>query len=656
MMINKHLQNQLDSSYCSLLPDDIKKDLESEYLTMSSVGVENNEDQNKFLLILNHIPEIAKSIFDIIINNKMALAVAAEVFKNKEKMPIDTLLGLIEAIDLALNKMLPSEIKPKIAYPQPNSMLELPKYDMTRWVSATHKIYSIVAKGHSEQEAKEIVLGSWDKREKMDYNQWLKFYKEKTPEKYPKLASFDSELTLAGVPANSLKAVLPAPSGFGYNKSYPGVPQNLPHSTNDVSDVRDKIETQRRKIISRLNSAEKMLSSIDGQMFAGPDQEFMLKLLQDLKRRIQTANKRTVNSSLFEDHIIRTANQLRFEGKRQAAGFFYKIAQLPPLGAPAGGLGGPGGLLDGSSGGVPGEASETLSKGDKKETEEILREFFDNLKRGVNDKDDTPEEREALEKAEESVEVPAPEVPAPEAPQASEVGEGDVSIEALPDEPVFEDGKEAADVWDMVMKIAQVPSPPTQAPSPSAPPQPQQFQEQSSNVTGNNTEDVIDAALNNITVQDVIKKLETLVTIYNQRDISRQLAVLDIMMDRLGLASFFPALGEAMGKALEANQYIGNRLEEVLGKLKGSLDMPQTTQWIETPRQENPATAGIRSKLEHDQNQEDQRKDMRKQKELAKMQGSGGPNVSPAADGKVPEAEMKEPVSRVEKQPKIETR
>jgi len=653
--MSKHLQNQLDSSYCDLLPDNIKKDLESEYMTMSSVGVDNDEDQNKFFMILNHVPQVAKSIFDIVLNNKTALAIAAEVFRNKEKIPIDTLLGLIEAIDLALKKMMPFDIRPKIAYPQPNSRLELPRYDLTRWVSATHKIYSLVAKGHSEQEARQIVLGSWDKREKMDYDQWVKFYKEKTPEKYPKLASFNSELMLAGVPANSLKAVLPAPSGFGYNRVPPGLPQNLPQSTNDVSDVRDKIETQRSKIISRLNSAEKMLASMDGQLFAGEDQELMLKLLQDLKRRIQTANKLTVKSSLFEDHIFRTANQLRFQGKNKAAGFFFKIAQLPPLGAPPGG--GAGGLFGGPTDDSGGDSLTPAPSGDKKETEELLREFFDNLKRGVNDKDDTPEEREKLEQEEAQNQVqPAPvPSPAPEVAVSEEVQEPELS----------EDGK-AASAFDEYLKIGsgiwkQAQLPPRQQPlKPAAPAKPASVEidgPEGQVIPNDNTDEVIDAALNSITVQNVIRRLEMLVSIYNQREISRQLAFLDIMMDRLGLASFFPQLGEAMGKALEGNQYIGNRLEEILGKLKGSVNVPSATEWVDTPRQDNPATAGIRNRLQQEEDQEEQRKEMRKQKDLAKMQqGQSGPNTAPVADGKVPEVEIREPVSRVEKQPAIQTR
>ena len=53
---------------------------------------------------------------------------------------------------------------------------------------------------------------------------------------------------------------------------------------------------------------------MDGQLFAGDDQEFMLKLLQDLKRKVQTANKIRLRSSLFEDYIYRTANFLLVHG------------------------------------------------------------------------------------------------------------------------------------------------------------------------------------------------------------------------------------------------------------------------------------------------------------------------------------------------------
>ena len=165
-----------------------------------------------------------------------------------------------------------------------------------------------------------------------------------------------------------------------------------------------------------------------------------------------------------------------------------------------------------------------------------------------------------------------------------------------------------------------------------------------------NTDDVIEAALRNVSVKDVITRLEMLVSIYNQREISRQLAVLDIMMDRIGLASFFPSLGEAMSKALEANQYIGNRLEEILTKLKGSVDIPSASNWIENRQEDHPETAGIRQRLEEEDAQEEQRKQMRKEREMARLQ-----DQAPAAKTQDELTALPQP-SHVEKVAPIKTR
>jgi hypothetical protein len=182
-------------------------------------------------------------------------------------------------------------------------------------------------------------------------------------------------------------------------------------------------------------------------------------------------------------------------------------------------------------------------------------------------------------------------------------------------------------------------------------------------VPDDNTDDIIDAALKNVTIDDVVSRLEMLVSVYNQREISRQLAILDIMMDRLGLASFFPALGEAMSKALEANQYIGNRLEGILGKVKGSVGVPDANKWIEpTPEKPNPQTAGIQQRLQQQEDEEEKRKEMRKQKDLAKMQGGGqqqvpvGPETAAAAGPPVGQAPELQRPARVEKAPPIRTR
>jgi hypothetical protein len=651
--MNNHLKLQLDSNNCELLPNDVRGGVFADFEIMSHLGIDNDEDQNKFFLIRNHVPEILNLIFKTRLNEKLERLLAAEVFKNRDKLPIGTLLELIEAIDLALKKMIPENIRPKIAYPQPNQRQPQTQYDIGRWVDSTRKIYSLMSKGYTATQAKESVIENWERSEQMDYEQWLKFYKEQVPEKYPKLAFDMSEPLLGGLPVNTLKAIMPTPNGQGHAvKVPPGLPQHL---STDVADVRDMIESQRKKLIGRLNAAEKLLSSMDGQLFAGDDQELMLKLLQDLKRKIQIANKRTVKSSLFEDHIYRIANLLKAQGKNSAAGFFFKVAQLGDLGAPIGED------LLGMEPEPTSNQTPSTNQSNKQETHDLLKEFFDNIKRGVNDMDDTVEERRELEKERnKTVQTPSTPVEPPPLPENTvseeSAPEGNSEENAPPPPPITamidvdDQIKIGGGYWHSTIKFAQVPPRPAPVSRPTPRPAPIVEGGESDGIESDNTDDIIEAALRNVTINDVINRLEMLVSIYNQREISRQLAILDIMMDRLGLASFFPSLGEAMSKALEANQYIGNRLSEILAKVKGSVDAPGASEWIEVSTESHPETSGVRSRLEQEKAQDEKRKEQRKQQELAKMQG--GVNA-PTAVG---EAEDLQRPSRVEKAPKLEVR
>lgn len=607
--MNNHLIKQIKSNNFSILPEEMQKEILFDFDIMNSLGIDNDKDQNIYFIVSNHVPELVFGIFKKSFpNDKIMKYIAAEVFKNRNDKPINTLLELIEATNCALKKMIPGFSKIKLAYPQPSVFkTPLPQYDLNRWVKATRDIYNLMSLHNLDKiTAIDEITKDWDKREIMSYKTWLKYYEENGPNNY-KTASVDEPLFLGNFPLTG-KIPNVRPSGEGYaSKGIPGMPPTLPQT--DVSNVRDTIEGQRRKLISRLNAAEKLLASTDGQVFAGNDQEFMLKLLQDLKRRIQTANKRTAKSTLFEDHIYKTSNLLLREGNKKAASFFYKLAQLPDfssestlpdLSAPS---------MSGGDEMTPPPGSASSSSGDKEGTKALLQEFFDGLKRGVSDKDDTPEEREAQKQA--SID------------DILNIGNGYWMKKT---------SQEASSQPKRKPEFVQAPEIATAESS-----------------SEENTDDIIDSALQNITINDVIKRLEMLVSIYNQREISRQLAVLDIMMDRLGLASFFPSLGEAMSKALEANQYIGNRLEEILTKIKGSVSIQGTSDWVESKDTPNPSTQNIRNNLESQKQQEDERRELRKQKELSKLKGGEGQQQAGQSE------DLQQP-ARIERSPKIEVR
>jgi hypothetical protein len=290
----------------------------------------------------------------------------------------------------------------------------------------------------------------------------------------------------------------------------------------------------------------------------------------------------------------------------------------------------------------------------------LLKEFFDNLKLGISsDKDDTIEERNQSKK-ETNVAQPAPAVPttpptpvspaatsAPLTPAASTTPPTSETVASTINDVI----KIGSGYWHPVELEVFAQEMPTLKNKTVLPEQPVINQVEADSEVEDKTDDVIEAALKGVTVDDVISRLEMLVSIYNQREISRQLAILDIMMDKIGIASFFPSLGEAMSKALEANQYIGNRLAEIMAKVKGSINMPGASQWIEVQQQNNPESSKIRGRLEEQQMKEDRARELRRQKDMAKLEGKPANETPPIGTS----ADLNRPV-KVEKAPPIQVR
>jgi hypothetical protein len=150
-------------------------------------------------------------------------------------------------------------------------------------------------------------------------------------------------------------------------------------------------------------------------------------------------------------------------------------------------------------------------------------------------------------------------------------------------------------------------------------------QESADTLVHKKTDDLLENALSGITITDVIERLDTLVNLFRTREIPRQLAIIDLMMDQLNLSSFFPGLAEASSKSLESNQYALTRIEEVLSKLKGSIKNPkeQELDLLGKEISTSPSAVdleGVRSSLEDQENKEKARKQQRRLDEQAKVE------------------------------------
>lgn len=638
--LNDYFKNKLRNSWLFMNSDsDLDySDFMKDVLKMSELGVSSKEDELAFRRIQHDVPDVIQDIIskEIQLGDYWIDALMEEMYINRNDYDMSDLVYVFCSVAKAAQKLgipLSDEANEscymqKAAYPQGLQGDNMKaQYDISKWIHATKDIYSRMYRlGLPYNAAFSSVTDNWDKMEKLDYKHWLKFYTEGVPSKYPKLASAGLRKQAQGYVSDN---------GF-----YLPTANLLPHQNQDIpkpkpqedqNDVRDKIEYQRSKILSRLSSAEKLLCSLDGQHFAGDEQDFMLKLLQDLKRKVQTANKISIKSSLFYDLIKRAGNYMfDVRGSHKGKAFFYKTAQIID---PFAGATPPMGMDPASSGTAP--ASETT--GDiAQDTRLAIREMLEMAEKGVYDHDDDPDERKAIKQEKEQAEQAAAQAQASTVPPSGQQA-SPAPAQAPAQAPKQASAKQAS--FDDIIVTAQAVDGAEEmniGEAEAAPPgdkprqQRQKLDPQKGELTvseddikvEDNTDDVIEAALDNIGIKDAISRLEILVGIYKQREVPRQLAILDIMMDQLGLSSFFPQLGEAQSKALESTQYISTRLEDVLSKLQGSVQSAEGEKWVEQEKTVSPETQAVQNTLQSEKDKEEKRKQMRKQKSDEKLEQS----------------------------------
>lgn len=71
-------------------------------------------------------------------------------------------------------------------------------------------------------------------------------------------------------------------------------------------------------------------------------------------------------------------------------------------------------------------------------------------------------------------------------------------------------------------------------------------------------------------VNTIIDRLEGTSKLLKSRDMIRELASVDILLNELGMASYFPELTDAQAKLIEAFGYASNKIESIVAKLRGS--------------------------------------------------------------------------------------
>jgi hypothetical protein len=546
---------------------------------------------------------------------------------------IDKLIKFFEGTAIKYDKYDPdflkgtslSEIeeKSKQAYPNIDYMHVPGQHDTHKWLQAIKDIYYGEKNGLDRVAAIRQSTKNWEVTETYDFLNWLKFYEEGAHLKY-KFAQLWYE---NGAP------------GYFLHIKPDQKKEETQISGKDIDDAKDAIademsaaekkrviEKQRNKIVGRLDSAEKLLRSYEGQIFAGKELESLLETIYQLKKKLQMVNKISLSTKLYDDMIIREANVLSRKGYADAAELLYSLAQANNPPPPATGVkkdtpinpsvppmphqnsGAPGGLP--STG--PGMAQNPPESAPS-ETSSGMSAFLKNL-------------------------------------DTSNIG--DVDDQANEDELEVEDTLHIED--EALLTVAQdMPAPPaapppTPAPKPVKPPTetPLEVDEKNLGVQPSQQvkdfDNMIDAAFANISVDDIVAKLEDIAKIFKTREIPRQLSIIDMMLDSKGLASYFPSLSEAINKALESNNYISTRIDDILAKLQGGIEGKDLDLKGERGTANTPEVESLKSNLKQREDKEKARKKMRQDQADQELEQS----MNPAPEKETPEVNIEEDLNK----------
>jgi hypothetical protein len=556
------------------------------------------------------------------------------------------------------------EKNPKLnlkAYPNNDAYMYIPgQRDTQKWLQAVREIYFKEKDGSDRVKAIRQTTSGWNVMETFDFLNWLRFHEAGEHMKY-KFAQLWYENQDAGpgyflqIKPDPVKEPEPQVQGKDIDFARDEVEESM-----SKSEKKQIIEKQRDKIIGRLDSAEKLVRSPHGQIFSGKEFENLLEAIYQLKKKIQMVNKVSTSTRLYDDMIVREANVLNRNGFIKAADVLYSLAQTPgasgeqakgdpkapmnlppatPPEMPTKPQGAPGGLPSMGPGMAqnPPESAPSQPPGIKEflegmDTAKVTSPDSNTIEDDLEVEDDTlnvVDGEDGLLVTEAQLAKPD-DVPITDSPAPSKLDPSPIKAPIKEKSTVTPKGpatEEPLEVSEEDLKPAG-----EDAPAPVA----------------SNFDAKVDEVFANITIADVAAKLEDIAKFYKTREAPRQLAIVDMMLDSLGLASYFPSLAEATNKSLESNNYISTRVEDILSKLRGAIAGTNTDiKGEEAP--ERPEIAGIKNKLKSDEEKEKARKQMRKDQEAAELSGGGKetPEVEIAEDLGAPAAKTPPPARPV---------
>ena len=179
MNLNSFMSKKIDS----LDKEDLCEDVFNHAQEASDFGVESEKEHALYFFICNNIDELIDDTFGIKLKPDELKDLGRFIFNYKS----DTNYDLTNLVDLRIlsYKWLSGRQINKTAYPNMGGVyIRSDKPSIDRWMETAKSIYSQINAGMTREAAFDTHTSSWDRDEVFKFNNWLRYYEQKTPEKY----------------------------------------------------------------------------------------------------------------------------------------------------------------------------------------------------------------------------------------------------------------------------------------------------------------------------------------------------------------------------------------------------------------------------------------------------------------------------------------
>jgi len=273
---------------------------------LSKLEVSNERERNLYFYLENFIDDLCEEFgHDKIKNHDEVVQKAFNILRKKEEIDLTdirkAIFGALQMQKAAANKK---------AYPNTRGSVgdnAKPQRDIEKWVHALGSIYAAMQSGESKNIAMQRITEEWSPMEKLDFENWARYYEQGDYEKYG-INKSAADLPQPPVMPKQLQLQeMPVRRG-------PGRPRKLIQS----------LEEKKRSLISRIDSAIRLLREFAN---VWPDDVWlrMMSSLNDLQAQIP----RLRTEATMRDCIIRVAKQFEKEGFSEGASVLIKVAQPP---------------------------------------------------------------------------------------------------------------------------------------------------------------------------------------------------------------------------------------------------------------------------------------------------------------------------------------